>query len=162
MRLVMLYYFQKKIKLKKETVWNLNKVLSSFFLPSVTANQANLFLKRIHHTVTGKLYLVWSSISIFELDVGLLPDAVQVLMQAVQKEGQQFVGVLLLIAWELRGKAPYLGLKTQTEHFICFTKWESKLHTKQQSNSLFLLLPSFVCNLVLFSIIIWYGLILYK
>lgn len=43
-------------------------------------------------------YLVWSSFSIFELDVGLLPDAVQVLVQAVEKEGQQFVGVLLLIA----------------------------------------------------------------
>lgn len=48
--------------------------------------------------ITHARYLVWSSISVFELDVGLLPDAVQVLMQAVKKEGQQFVGVLLLIA----------------------------------------------------------------
>lgn len=31
-------------------------------------------------------YLVWSTISIFELDVGLLPDAIQVFMQAVKKE----------------------------------------------------------------------------
>lgn len=55
-------------------------------------------------------HLIGPSISILELDVGLLPDAVQVLVKAIEEEGQKLMGVLLLVARELRGKAAHLGL----------------------------------------------------
>lgn len=44
------------------------------------------------------LDLVGSAVGVLQLDVGLLPDAVQVLVKPVKQEGQQLVRVLLLVA----------------------------------------------------------------
>ena len=48
--------------------------------------------------------MVRSAITIGHLNVGFLPDPVQVLVQAVQEEGEQLLAVLLLVARELGGK----------------------------------------------------------
>lgn len=61
------------------------------------------------------LDLVGSAVGVLQLDVGLLPDAVQVLVKPVEQEGQQLVRVLLLVARELRRKPAHLSLKTQTQ-----------------------------------------------
>lgn len=58
--------------------------------------------------------LVGSAFSVLQLNVGLLPDAVQVLVKTVEQEGQQLVRVLLLVARELRRESPHLSLKTNT------------------------------------------------
>lgn len=60
-------------------------------------------------------HLVWSSISIPQLDVLFVLDSVEVLVQAVQQEGQQLLAVVLLVAQELRGKVAHLGLQGATE-----------------------------------------------
>lgn len=59
--------------------------------------------------------LVGSAVGVLQLDVGLLADAVQVLVKAVEQEGQQLVRVLLLVARELRREPAHLSLKTQTK-----------------------------------------------
>ncbi len=56
-------------------------------------------------------HLIRSAVSVLELDVGLLPDAVQVLVKAVEEKGQQLMRVLLLVARELWGEAAHLGLE---------------------------------------------------
>lgn len=43
-------------------------------------------------------HLIRPAISILELDVGFLPDAVQILMKAIQEKGQEFMRILLLVA----------------------------------------------------------------
>lgn len=43
-------------------------------------------------------HLIGPAISILELDVGFLPDAVQILVKAIQKKGQELVRILLLVA----------------------------------------------------------------
>lgn len=61
------------------------------------------------------LDLVGSAVGILQLDVGLLPDAVQVLVKPVEQEGQQLVRVLLLVARELRREPAHLSLETQRD-----------------------------------------------
>lgn len=55
-------------------------------------------------------HFIRPAVSILQLDVGLFPDAVQVLMETIKEEGQEFMRVLLLVARELRSKAAHLGL----------------------------------------------------
>lgn len=43
-------------------------------------------------------HLIRPAISILELDVGFLPDAVQILVKAIQKKGQELMRILLLVA----------------------------------------------------------------
>lgn len=57
-----------------------------------------------------KLYLVWTALGIPQGQVRFLLHPVQVFMKAVQQKGQQLLGVLLLVAGELRGKAANLCL----------------------------------------------------
>lgn len=58
-------------------------------------------------------HLVGSAVGVFQLNVGLLPDAVQVFVESVQQEGQQLMRVLLLIARKLRRESTHLSLKHQ-------------------------------------------------
>lgn len=50
-------------------------------------------------------------IGVLQLQVGLLLHAIQVFVQPVQQEGEQLLGVLLLVARKLRGEAAHLGLQ---------------------------------------------------
>ena len=56
-------------------------------------------------------YGVRSSARVLQLDVGLLVDAVEILVEGVQDEGQHLLRVVLLIAGELRRESRYLVLK---------------------------------------------------
>lgn len=60
--------------------------------------------------VMCKLYLVWTALGVPQGQIRLLLHPVQVFMKAVQQEGQQLLGVLLLVAGELRRKASNLCL----------------------------------------------------
>lgn len=57
---------------------------------------------------------VWSSVTVLQLHVGLLVNTVQVLVKAIQQEGQQLLGVLLLEAIEARGVLRYRPLTEET------------------------------------------------
>lgn len=57
--------------------------------------------------------LVWSTVCILELNVLFVLDAVQVLVQAVQQEGQKLLGVVLLVTQELGRKMAHLSLCTK-------------------------------------------------
>lgn len=80
-------------------------------------------------------HLVRSSISIPQLDVLFVLDSVEVLVQAVQQEGQQLLAVVLLVAQELRGKVAHLGLQGATEctELILCSETASRLARKQSS-----------------------------
>lgn len=58
-------------------------------------------------------HFIRPSVSVLQLDIGLLSDAVQIFMKPVQEKGQQLMGVLLLVARELGCKAAYLGLEDE-------------------------------------------------
>lgn len=60
-------------------------------------------------------HLVGSPVSVAQLDVLLVLDPVQVLVQAVQQEGEQLLAVVLLVAEKLRRKMPHLRLQRQTD-----------------------------------------------
>lgn len=60
-------------------------------------------------------HLVRSPVSVPQLDVLLVLDAVQVLVQAVQQEGEQLLAVVLLVAEKLRRKVSHLCLQRQTD-----------------------------------------------
>lgn len=49
----------------------------------------------------SQCYLIRPAIGIPQLDVLLVLDTVEVLMEAVQQEGQELLGVVLLVAQEL-------------------------------------------------------------
>ena len=55
-------------------------------------------------------YCIRASARVLELDVGFLVDAVEVLVQRVQDEGEHLLRVVLLIAGELRREPRYLVL----------------------------------------------------
>lgn len=55
-------------------------------------------------------HFVRPAVGVLQLDVRLLPDAVQVLVEAVEEEGKEFVRILLLVARELGGEAAHLRL----------------------------------------------------
>ena len=63
-------------------------------------------------------HLVRPAVGVLQRDVGLLPDAVKVLVETVQEEGQQLVGVLLLVPRELGGEPAHLRLE---EGHACMT-----------------------------------------
>lgn len=71
-----------------------------------------------------ELYLVWTALSVPQGQVGLLLDAVQVFMKPIQQEGQQLLGVLLLVARELGGKTSHLRLGRNNQ------KYDSLSHFK--------------------------------
>lgn len=58
-------------------------------------------------------YLVRSAVCVLELNVLFVLDAVQVLVQAVQQEGQELLGVVLLVTQKLGRKMAHLSLRTQ-------------------------------------------------
>lgn len=58
---------------------------------------------------------VWSSVTVLQLHVGLLVNTVQVLVKAIQQEGQQLLGVLLLEAIEPGSVLRYRPLREETE-----------------------------------------------
>lgn len=64
--------------------------------------------------VRGSADLVWPAPSVPQLDVLLVLDAVQVLVEPVQQEGQKLLAVMLLVAQELRRKVAHFGLHTHT------------------------------------------------
>lgn len=55
-------------------------------------------------------YLVWTALGVPQGKIRFLLDTVQVFMKPVQQKGQQLLGVLLLVAGELRGKTSNLRL----------------------------------------------------
>jgi len=57
---------------------------------------------------------VVAAVVVAQLDVGLLPHAVQVLVQPVEQEGEQLLRVLLRVAAELRREAAH-GVLWSTE-----------------------------------------------
>lgn len=64
-------------------------------------------------------YLVGPAVGVFQLNVRLLPDAVQIFVKSVQQEGQQLVRVLLLITRKLRSKPTHLSLQEHRQIFRC-------------------------------------------
>ena len=67
----------------------------------------------VHTKVKGQtnVYLVRSIFSNnSHVNIGLLPDQVEVFVQAIKEKGQQLLGVMLRIAHKLRSKAVNLGL----------------------------------------------------
>lgn len=82
--------------------------LHANFTKKKSATIASKFLNK--NKSDPRPHLVWPAIGVLQLDVRLLPDAIQVLVEAVEEEGQEFVRVLLLVARELGGKAAHLGL----------------------------------------------------
>lgn len=78
------------------------------------------------------LNLVRSAVSVLQLDVGLLPDAVQVLVEAVEEKGQQLVRVLLLVARELGGEAAHLGLENERTRAKTAVKKKTLMRTEEK------------------------------
>lgn len=56
-------------------------------------------------------YLVWTALRVPQGQIRLLLDTVQVFVKPIQQESQQLLGVLLLVAGKLRGKASNLCLE---------------------------------------------------
>lgn len=54
---------------------------------------------------------VGPTVAVLQLHIGLLVNPVQIFMEAVQQEGQQLLGVLLLEAVEARGILRYRPLE---------------------------------------------------
>lgn len=59
------------------------------------------------------IHLIRPAIRVLELDVGFLPDAVQILMKAIQEKGQELMRILLLVARKLGCKTANLGLEVK-------------------------------------------------
>ena len=60
-------------------------------------------------------YLIRSTVGVLDLDVGLLDDAVEVFVKAVQQERHQLLRVLLLVAAKLLCEASDRHLSTRKE-----------------------------------------------
>lgn len=81
-------------------------------------------------------YLIRTALGVSQGKIRLLLHTVQIFMEPIQQEGQQLLGVLLLVARELRGKTPDLCLKTKPRLLVHLDLWdELQLHQiwKQQS-----------------------------
>lgn len=62
-------------------------------------------------------YLIRTALSVSQGKIRLLLHTVQIFMEPIQQEGQQLLGVLLLVARELRSETPNLCLNTNTKTF---------------------------------------------
>lgn len=67
-----------------------------------------MFVSFIHSS-----YLIRTALGVSQGKIRLLLHTVQIFMEPIQQEGQQLLGVLLLVARELRGETPNLCLKTR-------------------------------------------------
>lgn len=65
-------------------------------------------------------YLIRTALSVSQGKIRLLLHTVQIFMEPIQQKGQQLLGVLLLVARELRSETPHLCLKTKARPFGYF------------------------------------------
>lgn len=81
-----------------------NKRTVKYIFHNVGLTHCNFFLL---------IHLIRPAICVLELDVGFLPDAVQILMKAIQEKGQELMRILLLVARKLGCKTADLGLEVK-------------------------------------------------
>lgn len=70
-------------------------------------------------------YLIRTALGISQGKIRLLLHAVQIFMEPIQQEGQQLLGVLLLVARELRRETPNLCLKTKPRLLVILDLWDA-------------------------------------
>lgn len=58
-------------------------------------------------------YLIRTTLGVSQGKIRLLLHTVQIFVEPIQQEGQQLLGVLLLVTRELRSESPNLCLKTK-------------------------------------------------
>lgn len=64
----------------------------------------------VFESLVCRSYLIRTALRISQGKIRLLFHAVQIFMKSIQQEGQKLLGILLLVAWELRSETPNLCL----------------------------------------------------